>query len=663
MEKKKKGISYYQGIFSATEKGFGFITPEFGEEDLFVPEDDTMNAMTGDIVCYRLSEDSRPEKKYHRPKKGEHLQAMIVKIIHHSMTQVVGTINLNPKKGYAFVIPDTKGVYQDIFVDKADLNGANDLDKVVVELTEYPKNPGRSPVGVVTEVLGNIEKPGVDILAIAKSQKLPIEFPEEVLLEAASIPQSIKSWDDDRLDYRDHLTVTIDSEDAKDLDDAISLEWSADENGQIIWHLGVHIADVSEYVTEGSFLDREALKRGTSVYFPDRVIPMLPKELSNGICSLNAHENRFALSCLMDLNSNGEIISHQIVPTVICVDYRMNYTDVNRILTEDPIPAELRETYAPVLDMLLRCGELSQCIRNLRGERGAIDFNTTESRILLDENGKVKDIVPHTANRATRLIEDFMLCANETVATDFFWQDSPFLYRIHEKPDDEKIREFSSFVRNMGFTLHVGNDNMHPKKFQKLLEEIEGTRYENLISTVLLRCMKKAEYSPINSGHFGLSSEYYTHFTSPIRRYPDLQIHRIMKESLKNGLSDNRRMHYFEILEQVAKQCSQTEIRATESERISEKMKKAQYMSEHIGEEFTGVISGITKYGFYVALDNTVEGLVRLADMRDDYYIADLAKYTVTGSRMNRTYSLGQTVRVLVTNADCYRYTVDFELA
>ena len=494
-----------------------------------------------------------------------------------------------------------------------------------------------------------------------------------------------------RMDLRDWQMVTIDGEDAKDLDDAVSVTMDGDN-----YILGVHIADVSNYVQEHSALDVEALKRGTSVYLVDRVIPMLPHALSNGICSLNQGENRLALSCIMTINSKGEIIDHTIAETVICVDRRMSYTQVKNILeayhaanSQDAPVEEVdgkqddadRETesvsdvnvrrqqeellgeYEALVPMFVRMEKLAGILRGKRMKRGSIDFDFPETKVILDEQGNPIDIRPYDRNVATKIIEDFMLAANETVASDFYWRELPFVYRTHENPDTEKIQKLSTFINNFGYTLHIGADEVHPKELQKLLQKIDGTKEEALISRLTLRSMKQARYTIDNTGHFGLAADCYCHFTSPIRRYPDLQIHRIIKESLRGRLNEKRIDHYEHILPEVAKHSSEMERRADEAERETVKLKKVQYMEQHIGEEFEGVISGVTEWGFFVELENTVEGLVRVTELTDDFYQYYEDTYELVGEATNRRYKLGQKVLVRVEHCDRIMRTIDFALA
>ena len=500
-----------------------------------------------------------------------------------------------------------------------------------------------------------MDDPGTDILSIVKAYDLPEEFPDSVKKELKGIPDEVDGNDiAGRTDLRDVVMVTIDGEDSKDLDDAVSLTKEND-----IYHLGVHIADVSHYVKEGSPLDKEALKRGTSVYLVDRVIPMIPHQLSNGICSLNEGCDRLALSCLMDIDMKGNIIGHKICESVINVNRRMTYTSVKKIL-EDNDKEECAK-YSELVDMFKLMQECADILRKKRFKRGSIDFDFPESKIILDKDGRPVDIKPYDRNVATKLIEDFMLAANETVAEDYFWQEIPFLYRTHENPDPEKILKLSTFINNFGYSMHI-TDEIHPKELQKLLEKIAGSDEENLISRLTLRSMKKAKYTAECIGHFGLAAKYYCHFTSPIRRYPDLQIHRIIKECLHGGMSEKRKLHYDKILPDVAEQASATERRADEAERDTDKLKMVQYMSAHIGEYFDGVISGVTNWGIYVELPNTIEGMVSVNNMRG-YYVFDENHYEMFNETTHQTYKLGQKVRVVVVDTNAISRTIDFMFA
>lgn len=631
-----------RGVFQANARGFGFVSCENGGDDVFISEENLCGAFHGDEVEFIIT--SAPS--------GRRREGKIVKILSHGVTRVVGLYEKN--RDFGFVRPDNQRYLKDIYIPAGKEMNTMTGHKVVVELTSYG-GEHMKPEGRVVEIIGHVNDPGTDILSIVMDMGIKTEFPEKVLNQAVRVGKPVSEADcAGRLDLRGWQMVTIDGEDAKDLDDAVSLTV---EEGN--YRLGVHIADVANYVQENSALDREAFERGTSVYLADRVIPMLPHKLSNGICSLNAGEDRLALSCIMTLGPSGEMLDHEIAETVIRVDRRMSYNGVTKILEGDPDALKENEEFVP---MILRMRELSEIIREKRGKRGSIDFDFPETKISLDEKGKPVDIRPYERNAATKIIEDFMLMANETVAEEYFWRDVPFLYRTHEVPDEEKIRQLSTFINNFGYHIHVRNE-VRPKEIQKLLAKVEGTPEEALISRLALRSMKRARYTMENMGHFGLAAKYYTHFTSPIRRYPDLQIHRIIKENLRGRLNEERTAHYAEILPKAAAQCSDRERRADEAEREVVKMKKAEYMRERFGEEFEGVISGVTRWGMYVELENTVEGLVHVADMWDDHYEFVEQSYELVGEHTGKTYKLGQTVGVRVTGADKVQRTVNFELA
>ena len=574
-------------------------------------------------------------------------------------------------ENFGFVIPDNRKTVPDIFIAKEKRNGAFDGAKVVVEYEESQEER-KSPEGEIIEVLGAQDAPGVDMLSVVRALGIPEDFSEKVLNQAQRVAAAVSEGDcAGRRDLRSLYMVTIDGEDAKDLDDAVSL---TAENG--VWRLGVHIADVANYVQENSALDWAAKERGTSVYLADRVIPMLPRTLSNGICSLNAGEDRLALSCLMDIDEKGNIGSYEIVESVICVNRRMSYSEVQKVLDGDETAREGCMEAVPMLEEMAR---LSQALRKKRRERGAVDFDFPESKIRLDAEGNPVEIVPYERNDATKLIEDFMLAANETVAQHFYWLELPFLYRVHDTPDGDRMKELAVFLQNFGYRLHLGGSGkkkggkgkggisaqdvqVHPKQLQKLLDQIEGTPEEAMLARLILRSMRRAFYSPECTGHFGLAASCYCHFTSPIRRYPDLQIHRIIKEFLRGRLNGGRTEHYADILDGVARQSSETERRADEAERICEKIKKAQYMEAHVGEVFEGVISGVTGWGLYAELPNTVEGLIPIGSMTEDYFIYDEANCRLVGDRTGIFYQLGESVTVEVTGANRYAGTVDFRL-
>ena len=640
----KSDGKYLTGVFTAHPRGFGFVTVEGEEEDIFIPGTQTNGALHRDTVQITLSKNSSGKRK----------EGTVTKILSRGTEQLVCTYEKS--KTFGFAVPDNPRFAQDIFIPQERSKGAVSGHKVVVEITDYGKN-GKKPEGKVVEIIGHINDPGTDIMSIVKGYDLPVEFSQKIMKQVENVSNEVSAADmAGRMDLRGWQTVTIDGEDAKDLDDAITL--TKEDN---LYELGVHIADVSNYVQESSALDVEALKRGTSVYLVDRVIPMLPHKLSNGICSLNAGENRLALSCIMKIDEKGNVIDHTIAETVIKVDRRMSYTSVKKILEEHD-EAEIEE-YRELVPMFERMKELAAILRKKRMKRGSIDFDFPETKIILDEQGKPVDIKPYDRNVATKIIEDFMLIANETVAQDYFWQELPFVYRTHDNPDTEKIKKLGTFINNFGYTIHIGQDEIHPKELQKLLMKIDGTPEEALISRLTLRSMKQAKYTTVSTGHFGLATNYYCHFTSPIRRYPDLQIHRIIKDNLRGRLMrEGRTEHYAEILDEVARQSSVCERRADEAERESDKLKKAEYMSYHLGEEFEGIISGVTGWGLYVELPNTVEGLVHVNTLRDDYYIFDQETYELRGEMTKKVYKLGDKVRVRVADADKMLKTVDFEL-
>lgn len=667
------------GMFSGHPKGFGFVAVDGMEQDIFIPEDRTGAAMNGDRVQIVVdTEGGRTgSSKFGAGAGTRRAEGTVVRVLEHANKEVVGYYQKN--KNFGFVIPDNQKLAKDIFIPQGCDMGAVTGHKVVAKIKDFGDEKHK-PEGCITEILGHVNDPGTDILSIVRAYGLPEEFPQEVMEETEDIENEVavpgtrkemtgayglgdlrphEDWKGElagRLDLRGLQTVTIDGEDAKDLDDAVTIS-----KGGSNYILGVHIADVSHYVKEGSPLDKEALKRSTSVYLVDRVIPMLPHKLSNGICSLNAGTDRLALSCIMEVDGQGNVLDHRIAETVIHVDRRMTYTAVNAVVTDrdQEVMAEY-EAFVPMFDAMK---DLSGILREKRRKRGSIDFEFPESKIVLDPKGKPLEIKPYLRNAATKIIEDFMLLANETVAEAYYWQSLPFLYRSHDHPDPEKMKQLGTFLNNFGYFIKMQHGEIHPKELQKLLDQIEGKPEEALLSRLTLRSMKQAKYTTLCSGHFGLATGYYTHFTSPIRRYPDLQIHRIIKENLKGGLGDKRTGHYERILPEVAVQTSALERRAEEAERETDKLKKCEYMSQFIGQEFDGVISGVTNWGLYVELPNTVEGLVRMSDLNDDYYIFDEQHYELTGELTKKTYKLGQPVRVQVSGTDRLLKTVDFILA
>ena len=639
----KGEMKHIVGTYIAHERGFGFVAVDGEDEDIFIGKEDASGAFHNDRVEVVIKANAT----------GKRREGKIVKIIDHGTTRLVGYFQRS--KNFGFVLPDNTRFVKDIFVPLERSKGAVTGHKVVVELTKYGEN-NRKPEGKVVEIIGHINDPGTDIMSIVKGYDLPTEFPEKVLNQAERVAKEVSTADmAGRMDLREWTMVTIDGEDAKDLDDAISI--TKDGSNYV---LGVHIADVTNYVQENSALDWEALERGTSVYLVDRVIPMLPHALSNGICSLNAGEDRLALSCIMTVNEKGAVIDHKIAETVVHIDERMSYTSVKKILEEDAEEISKYETLVPMFQLMK---ELSCILREKRMQRGSIDFDFPETKMVLDAQGKPIDIKPYDRNVATKIIEDFMLLANETVAEDYFWQEIPFVYRTHEAPDEEKIKKLVTFIHNFGHSMHIFNKEIRPKEIQKLLARVEGSAEETLISRLALRSMKQARYTPENTGHFGLAASYYCHFTSPIRRYPDLQIHRIIKENLRGRMDEKRRSHYENILEEVTKKSSERERLAEEAERETVKLKKVEYMQERIGQVFEGVISGITKWGIYVELPNTIEGLIHVTNLYDDHYNYIEETYEMVGEHTGKTYQLGQPVSVRVIGTDKIQRTIDFELA
>ena len=630
------------GVFTSHAKGFGFVSVEGLEQDIFIGENDTGDAFLGDTVEVVI-----------KGRGGRRPEGVVTKVLGHSVTEVIGTFERS--KNFGFVIPDNQRINRDIFIPLERTRGAVTGQKVTAELTDYGRGR-RNPEGRITQILGEASDPETEVLSIILAYGLPMEFPERVENQAERAAKPVSDADRaGRLDLREEVCVTIDGEDAKDLDDAVSLKKEGDQ-----YILGVHIADVANYVQENSALDWEAKERGTSVYLADRVIPMLPRTLSNGICSLNEGEDRLALSCIMTLDERGRITGHRIAESVIRVNRRLSYTGVQKVLDGDP---EEQAWYPELVPMLLEMEHVSGLLRRRRRKRGSIDFDFPETKVILDEKGHTVDIRPYERNAATRLIEDFMLAANETVAEDYYWQAQPFVYRVHEKPDADRMQRLGTFIRNFGYQLRMAGDELHPGEIQKLLDRIAGTPEEAMLSRLTLRSMKRAQYATDCSGHFGLAAPYYCHFTSPIRRYPDLQIHRIIKENLRGRLTAERVEHYEAILSEVAKHSSETERRADEAERETVKLKKVDYMERHIGEEYDGVISGITAYGLYVELANTVEGLVHVNSLEGDFYEFDENASELRGVRTGLAYRLGEKVRVRVKGTDRLCRTIDFEMA
>lgn len=639
---EKMGI--VSGKFQGHQRGFGFVIADEERPDIFIPADNVNGAMNGDRVLAKILKEVNNGKKC----EGE-----ITRIIERSNKTIIGTYD--DSKNFGFVVADDKRIAQDIFIPKAERNGAKTGQIVIAEITEWPEQR-RNPEGRIVEILGNKGDQGIDILTIIKKHKLPEEFPAKVEAFADNIVEKIPEEEyARRTDLRDLQMVTIDGEDAKDLDDAVSIEIL--DNGN--YRLGVHIADVSHYVKEKNPLDIEALNRATSVYLIDRVIPMLPKKLSNGVCSLNPRVDRLALSCFMEIDKNGKTVDHEIVETIIKTNERMTYTDVTKILSDKD--AETIKKYDYLYEDFKHMEDLCAILNKKRMGRGAIDFDFTECKILLNEFGKPVDIVPYERGIANRVIEEFMLIANETVAEHMFWLNVPFVYRIHEDPDEEKLIHFSEFAHNLGYPIKWGKE-IHPRMLQEVIAKVKGEKEEMVLSTLLLRSMMKAKYSPECSGHFGLASKYYCHFTSPIRRYPDLMIHRIIKEVINEGLSEKRTEKLRKEVEIASKQSSDMERVAMEAEREVDDLKKAEYMNERIGQEFDGIISSVTNFGLFVELPNTIEGLVHMSSLDDDYYVFDERHLTLVGERTKNMYKLGEEVRIIVSKVDLASHEVYFDI-
>lgn len=633
------------GKIEGNEKGFGFLIPDDKtKEDVFIPAEDMNGALHGDRVIVRITSKGLSGKK----EEGE-----VIRILERANDTIVGTFESS--NNFGFVIPDDSRIAYDVFISKSNFNGAKTNQKVVVEITRWPEKR-RNPEGKIVEILGYVGEKGTDILSIIKQFKLSEDFPAKVLNQASSIEQTVSQEEiEKRVDLRNLNIFTIDGADAKDLDDAVSIEKLSNGN----YKLGVHIADVSHYVKEKSPIDKEAYKRGNSVYLVDRVIPMLPKELSNGICSLNPNEDRLTLSVFMEIDKNGSVVDYKIVEGVIRSKARLVYDDVSDFLERDD--KEALKNLEGVTEDLKIMEELSHILYEKRQKRGCIDFDFPEARIILDEDGIPIDVVKEDRRIADKMIEEFMLVCNETIAEHFYWADIPFLYRIHEEPDMEKIEEFNKFIHNFGYSIK-GIQDIHPKELQLLTKEVKGKKEETLINTLLLRSLKKAKYSSEKDIHFGLAAEYYCHFTAPIRRYPDLQIHRIIKSYIKGKLSSNEQDRLHVLLPKVADHTSTTERTAEEAEREVEDLKKAEYMSTRIGNVYEGIISSLTHFGMYVQLDNTIEGLVHFSNMIDDYYYFDEDKYYIIGEHTNKVYRLGDTVKIIVINTDLVKRTIDFML-
>ncbi len=649
MSKKEEIIlkNYQEGTFRKNQKGFGFVKIENKEEEIYIAKENTNYALNGDKVLVEIIENEEENKK---------AEGKIKQIIKHEKNTLVGTFQNN--RNFGFVIPDDRNFGTDIFISKNNFGKARNNHKVLVKITKYPQN-GKNAEGKIIEVLGKPNEAGVDMLCLVKEYNLPSTFPENVVNEAKKYGNKIDMKDiSNRTDLRKDIIFTIDGEDAKDLDDAVRVIKL--ENGN--YQLDVHIADVSYYVKEESLLDREALYRGTSIYMLGRVIPMLPRELSNGICSLNAGKDRYTLSCTMEINAQGKVVNSEIYKGIINVTERMSYTDVQKIL--DRSDEQIVKKYEPYINDFDTMAELAKILKNRRMEQGYLNLEIPESKIELDINGKAVNISKYETSFSNEIIEQFMLTANETIAEKFYWLQAPFIYRTHEKPDIDKVKELNKFLFNFGMKIKITNETVYPTEFAKVLEEVKGKEEERVVSNLVLRTLKLARYEAENKGHFGIGSNYYCHFTSPIRRYPDLFIHRIISNYLENNynLSEEWKEEYEQKAEQRAYQSSEREKIATKVERDSEDLKKAEYMENKIGEEYEGIISSVTQFGIFVELANTVEGLIRFDNLGDEYFIYDENRKRLIGEKTNTTYQIGDKVKIRVISANKMLRQIDFEI-
>ena len=639
--------TYYEGYYRKNQKGFGFVRIEDREDEIYISKENSLNALNGDHVLIEIIDEENKIKS---------AEGKVVRILKHEKDTFVGTFQYN--KNFGFVIPDDKNFGTDIFISKKNFGKARNNHKVLAKIIKYPEK-GKKAEGKIIEVLGNVNEAGVDMLSIIKEHNLPARFPEKVVEEAKKCGDKVSEKDiKNRRDFRNKNIFTIDGEDAKDLDDAVRVEKL--ENGN--YKLEVHIADVSNYVKENSLLDSEALIRGTSIYMLGRVIPMLPRELSNGICSLNQGEDRLTLSCIMEIDKNGNVISSDVCKGVICVTKRMSYKDVQKIL--DGNDKEILEKYKPYIEDFKLMEELAHILKQRRLENGYLNLDLPETKIELDIDGKVVNIGKYETTFANEIIEHFMLTANETIAEKFYWLQAPFIYRVHEEPDLEKVKELNKFLFNYELKIKASKDNIYPKEFAKILDEIKGKEEERVISTLILRTLKLAKYDYENKGHFGIASKFYCHFTSPIRRYPDLFIHRVISKYLENNyvLDDEE----YNLLEKQAEdrsvKSSEREKIATEVEREALKMKMAEYMEERIGEEYDAIISSITSFGVFAELENTIEGLIRFENLGDEYFIYDEERKIIIGEITNKIYKIGDKIRIRVIRASKELKEIDFEL-
>jgi len=635
------------GRIQGHQKGFGFLIPEDPtQKDVFVSRENLNGAMHNDKVFIRILP----------AKKGKRMDGEVIKILERANHRIVGSFDKS--QHFGFVVSDNKRIFYDLFIPKEEINGAKQDQKVVAEITTWPDKK-RNPEGKIIEILGDKGAPGVDIEAIIHGMELPQDFPAEVYRETDEVPTEISEEEIvNRKDLRDLPMVTIDGEDAKDLDDAVSLEDLGD--GKV--RLGVHIADVSHYVKEDSALDKEALERATSIYLVDRVIPMLPRKLSNGICSLNPQVDRLTMSAFITYQlSPLKILEHEITPSIIKTNYRLTYTEVNEILVNDN--SEIKGKYRDFVPALKLMNQLREKLRKERFDNGSINFDFPEVKVILDDQGIPIEIKKREHGQAEQLIEEFMIAANRIVSEDMSWREIPFIYRVHDQPDSDRLQDFNEFIHDFGYHLKGIQNEVHPRSLQDLLDKVEGKPEERVINTLLLRSMKQAIYTPTNIGHFGLAIDYYSHFTSPIRRYPDLMIHRIINEVVTKGTLSKKRISELEKkLHQVSEHSSLQERRAMEAERDSVELKKLEFMKDKIGEEFDGIINGVTNFGMFVELDNTVEGLIHVEDLKDDYYHYNEKQHCLVGESTKKVYRFGEKIRVKIDNINLDEREIDFVL-
>ena len=628
---------YKTGTLRLNQKGFGFVKLPDSDEEIFISSNNINHALNEDEVLVKIIENS--------DNAAQHEEGIVIKIIKHQKDTLVGTFQNS--RNFGFVVPDDKKFGTDIFISKKDFGKAKNNQKVIVKITKYAQK-GKKAEGKVIEVLGNRDEAGIDMLSLVKEYNLPYEFPESVIKEAKALEISITEANlKHRLDLRGKELFTIDGEDAKDLDDAVCVEKNDEGN----YVLGVHIADVSSYVKENSQLDKEAIIRGTSVYMMDRVIPMLPKELSNGICSLNEGQDRFALSVIMEINNKGQVVSSDIRKSIVKVTKRMSYTNVYKIMQND---SEAVKQYKDYINHFKLMEELARILKSKREKDGSLDLDVPESKIILDENGVAVDVKKYEITFANEIIEQFMLIANETVAEKFFWLEAPFIYRVHPAPDLEKIKELNTFIWNLGYRIKASKDNIHPKAFADVLDQVKGKPEERVVSNLILRTLKIAQYESENRGHFGIASKYYCHFTSPIRRYPDLFIHRIISKYIEKNysISDDDIEKYSEQATKYAKTSSEREKVAQKVERDAVDIKKAEFMQSKIGEQYEGIISNITSFGVFVELENTVEGLVRFENLGDEYFVYDEDHKQLIGENSGIVFNIGDKMKIQVIEAN-----------